>query len=89
LKVSAVPILSNVRFQKRERGKFCMVITMQHMTEAQRVMVIAGLAGADVRTVKKFVKGEPIKGVVLRERLAAAAKQAAQIQASSEEQVNA
>ncbi|MEZ4293993.1 MAG: hypothetical protein R3B70_03370 [Polyangiaceae bacterium] len=34
--------------------------------------MIAGLAGCDVRTARRYLKGETIKGNLLRERLDAA-----------------
>lgn len=45
------------------------------MTEQQRVMMIAALAGADPRTVRKQLEGKPAHGAVLRERIDAAARQ--------------
>jgi len=50
------------------------------MTKAQRIRVIAGLAGADVRSVRKFLDGQPVRGNVLRERLATAARQLERIE---------
>jgi hypothetical protein len=55
---------------------------MKTKTQTQRVMVIAGIAGADVRTVRKFLEGKPVKGAVLRERLEAAVRSADKIAAS-------
>ncbi len=47
------------------------------LTETQRVQVVAGLAGADLRTTRKFLEGKPIRGRFLRERLEAAVRQLA------------
>lgn len=43
------------------------------------VRLVAALAGSDTRTVRKYLTGGPVKGLGLRDRLAAAAKQAAGI----------
>ncbi len=45
------------------------------MTEQQRVMMIAALAGADPRTVRKQLDGKPAHGAVLRQRIEDAARQ--------------
>lgn len=37
-----------------------------------KVRLIAAIAEADVRTVRRYLKGEAVKGASLRERLAAA-----------------
>lgn len=44
------------------------------VTQQQRILMIAALAGADPRTVRKqLVNGKPAHGVILRERIAEAA----------------
>ncbi len=46
------------------------------MIEQQRVLMIAALAGADPRTVRKqIVGGKPAHGAVLRQRITDAARQ--------------
>jgi|SRR5580692_9975410 hypothetical protein len=45
------------------------------ITTGQRVMIIAGLAGADHRTVRRFLAGQPVRGDVLRERIEEALRQ--------------
>lgn len=55
------------------------------LTETQRVQVVAGLAGADLRTTRKFLDGKPIRGTFLRERLEAAARQLAGLNDASEQ----
>jgi hypothetical protein len=43
---------------------------MEHrITTEQRVMLIAGLAGADCRTVRRYLAGQPVRGATLRERI--------------------
>lgn len=56
---------------------------MQHgLTETQRVLVIAGLSGADPRTVRKFLRGEDVRGAIVKERIEIAQRQLAQLQSS-------
>lgn len=56
---------------------------MQHeLTTTQRVLVIAGLSGADPRTVRKFLNGEDVRGSVVKERIELAQRQLAQLQSS-------
>jgi hypothetical protein len=50
------------------------------LTETQRVQVVAGLAGADRRTVQKYLDGGHVRGRVLRERLEMAARQLAALE---------
>lgn len=38
--------------------------------------LVAGFSGADVRTVRRFLAGQPVKGAGLRERLEQAKTQA-------------
>lgn len=45
------------------------------MTREQRINLIAGLAGADPRTVRRYLDGHTPKGSHLRERIDAAARQ--------------
>lgn len=42
----------------------------------QQVRLVAAFAGADVRTVRKFLEGGEVRGAALRERLEKAVKQA-------------
>lgn len=42
----------------------------------QRVRLVAAFAGADARTVRKFLEGGIVRGAALRERLERAVKQA-------------
>lgn len=44
-------------------------------TEAN-ARLVAGFAGADVRTARRYLNGEPVKGEALKERLAEAVKRA-------------
>ncbi len=39
-----------------------------------KVRLIAAIAEADVRTVRRYLKGETVKGASLRERLSAAVR---------------
>ena len=55
------------------------------LTETQRVQVVAGLAGADLRTTRKFLDGKPIRGSFLRERLEIAARQLATLDGAPEQ----
>lgn len=48
---------------------------MAPMTDSQRAYLVAGISGAHLRTVVKYLRGEPVKGAHLRERLAAAVRQ--------------
>lgn len=48
---------------------------VQAVTE-QQVRLVAAFAGADVRTVRKFLEGGIVRGAALRERLERAVKQA-------------
>ena len=57
----------------------------QHTNEAQRVLLIAGLAGAEPRTVKRYLAGAHIKGADLRERLDSAARRVAELVKSSDQ----
>lgn len=45
----------------------------------QQVRLVAAFAGADVRTVRKFLEGGEVRGAALRERLEKAVKQAAAV----------
>lgn len=59
------------------------MLPMQHgLTETQRVLVIAGLSGADPRTVRKFLRGEDVRGAIVKERIELAQRQLAQLQSS-------
>ena len=42
----------------------------------QRVRLVAAFAGADARTVRKYLEGGEVRGAALRERLEKAVKQA-------------
>lgn len=44
------------------------------LTQGQKAYLLAGLAGCDLRTVQRHLRGEPVRGTLLRERLAAAEK---------------
>ena len=55
------------------------------LTETQRVQVVAGLAGADRRTVQKYLDGGRIRGRILRERLDIAARQLATLEGAPEQ----
>lgn len=46
------------------------------MTREQRVYLIAGLSGADPRTVRRYLEGAEIRGTHLKERLDQAVKAA-------------
>lgn len=59
------------------------MLPMQHgLTETQRVLVIAGLSGADPRTVRKFLRGEDVRGAIVKERIELAQRQLVQLQSS-------
>jgi DNA-binding LacI/PurR family transcriptional regulator len=49
----------------------------QVMTNGQRVLLIAGMAGVDPRSVVRFLEGKPNRGAVLRARIEEAAKEVA------------
>jgi hypothetical protein len=44
----------------------------QHFTATQRALLVAGFAGCNERTARRFLTGSFVKGAVLRERLEAA-----------------
>ena len=44
----------------------------QHLTATQKTLVVAGFAGCNERTARRFLEGAWIKGAALRERLEAA-----------------
>jgi hypothetical protein len=54
---------------------------MLQLSETQKAMVVAGLAGTDLRTVKKALRGEPVRPAAL-ERIELAKRQLAQLQSS-------
>lgn len=45
---------------------------VQHFTATQKALLVAGFAGCNERTARRFLEGALIKGAVLRERLEAA-----------------
>lgn len=51
-------------------------------TEAN-ARAVAGLSQCDVRTARRYLEGEPIKGAALRERLALAANKVRAMNAES------
>lgn len=59
-----------------------MLVMQYGLTETQRVLVIAGLSGADPRTVRKFLRGEDVRGAIMKERIEIAQRQLAQLQSS-------
>lgn len=54
---------------------------MLNLTPTQETLVIAGLAGTDVRTAKRALRGEAVRPAI-RERIEAAQRQLAQWQGS-------
>lgn len=54
------------------------------MTPAQRVQVIAALAGVDTRTARRFCEGKPIQKPAVRERIERAARQVKYLEAMPE-----
>lgn len=53
------------------------VVSTTHDVNETTVRLVAALAGADPRTARRFLAGEPVKGRLLREKLAEAARKVA------------
>jgi hypothetical protein len=56
-------------------------MAMLNLTETQRAMVVAGLAGTDVRTVKRHLRGKPVRPA-MKERIELAARLLARLAGS-------
>ncbi|WP_437709389.1 hypothetical protein WMF45_33690 [Sorangium sp. So ce448] len=54
---------------------------MQQLTKTQTVLVLAGLSGADPRTVRNYLETGKVRGA-LKERIELAQRQLAQLQSS-------